>query len=148
MPIRLALGHIEGFDQTVATFAQQLGLTSVQFHTPSALAGAHGYWALDELLALRARCKQAGLVVEGIENVPYRHWDRVLRGQPGREEQLEHYCTTIRNMAGAGIPVLGHHFLPTYVWRPTSRPRAGAALASRRSTQLGSGRGTRWPATS
>jgi hypothetical protein len=30
MSMRLALGHLEGFDDTVATFAQQLGLTSVQ----------------------------------------------------------------------------------------------------------------------
>ena len=41
---RLALGHLEGFDDTVSTFAQQLGLTSVQFHTPSDLAGDNGYW--------------------------------------------------------------------------------------------------------
>ena len=40
MPIRLALGHLEGFDETVSTFARQLGLTSVQFHTPSDLAAA------------------------------------------------------------------------------------------------------------
>jgi mannonate dehydratase len=117
MPIRLALGHLEGFDDTVATFAQQLGLTSVQFHTPSDLKGEPGYWELDELVSLRERCEAAGLVVEGIENVPYRHWDKVLRGLPGRDVQLENYRTTIRNMGAAGIPVLGHHFLPTYVWR-------------------------------
>jgi mannonate dehydratase len=132
MTIRLALGHLEGFDDTVATFAQQLGLTSVQFHTPSDLTGARGYWDLDELLDLRARCERAGLVVEGIENVPYSHWDKVLLGLPGRDEQLENYCTTIRNMAAAGIPVLGHHFLPTYVWRTdlNARGRGGARVTA------------------
>src|SRR5439155_10887865 len=65
MTIRLALGHIEAFDDTVATFAQQLGLTSVQFHTPSDLAGERGYWGVDELVRLRERCENAGLVVEG-----------------------------------------------------------------------------------
>src|SRR6266581_724419 len=69
MAMRLTLGHIEGLDDTIAAFAQQLGLTSVQFHTPSDLAGEHGYWAVDELLDLRGRCERAGLVVEGIENV-------------------------------------------------------------------------------
>ena len=132
MPIRLTLGHLEGFDDTVATFAQQLGLTSVQFHTPSDLTGARGYWDLDELVDLRERCERAGLVVEGIENVPYGHWDKVLLGLPGREEQLENYCTTIRNMAAAGIPVLGHHFLPTYVWRTdlNARGRGGARVTA------------------
>jgi mannonate dehydratase len=132
MGMRLCLGHIEGFDEAVATFAQQLGLTSVQFHTPSDLKGERGYWELDELLELRDRCESAGLVVEGIENVPYRHWDKVLRGQPGREEQLENYRTTIRNMAAAGIPVLGHHFLPTYVWRTDleAKGRGGARVTA------------------
>jgi len=83
MAIRLTLGHIEGFDDTVSTFAQQLGLSSVQFHSPSDLKGERGYWEVDELRDLRERCERAGLVVEGIENVPYRHWNRVLRGLPG-----------------------------------------------------------------
>jgi mannonate dehydratase len=132
MAMRLALGHIEGFDDTVATFAQQLGLTSVQFHTPSDLAGERGFWGVDELVRLRERCEEAGLVVEGIENVPYRHWDRVLLGKEGRDKQLENYRTTIRNMATAGIPVLGHHFLPTYVWRTDlqARGRGGARVTA------------------
>jgi mannonate dehydratase len=39
MPMRLTLGHVEGFDDTVSAFARQLGLTSIQFHTPSDLNG-------------------------------------------------------------------------------------------------------------
>jgi mannonate dehydratase len=97
--MRLILGHVEGFDQTIATFAQQLGLTSIQFHTPSDLAGHLGFWDLDELIDLRERCRAAGLFVEGIENVPFRHWDKVLLGEPGREQQLENYRKTIRYMA-------------------------------------------------
>jgi mannonate dehydratase len=59
-------------------------------------------------------------------------WDKVLRGLPGREEQLANYCTTIRNVAAAGIPVLGHHFLPTYVWRTDlyAQGRGGARVTS------------------
>src|SRR4029077_2762360 len=65
-------------------------------------------------------------------NVPYGHWDRVLRGLPGRDEQLENYCKTIRNMAAAGIFTLGHHFLPTYVWRTDleARGRGGARVTA------------------
>lgn len=141
MPIRLALGHLEGFDDTVSTFARQLGLTSVQFHTPSDLTGGDGYWAVDELVRLRERCEADGLVVEGLENVPYTHWDKVLRGLPGREEQLANYCTTIRNMAAAGIPVLGHHFLPTYVWRTDlyAQGRGGARVTGFDAARVGEG---------
>jgi mannonate dehydratase len=141
MGIRLALGHVEGLDDTVTTFAHQLGLTSVQFHTPSDLRGDRGYWRLDELVALRERCERAGLVVEGIENVPYAHWDKVLLGQPGRDEQLENYRTTIRNMAKAGISVLGHHFLPTYVWRTDleAKGRGGARVTAYDGARVGEG---------
>lgn len=117
MPIRLALGHIDELDDDVVTFAHQLGLTSVHLHTPSNLPGDAGYWRTADLVAVRERCEAAGLILEAIENVPYEHWDRVLLGRPGREEQLENYCRTIRNLAAAGIPLLGHHFLPGYVWR-------------------------------
>ncbi len=132
MAIRLALGHLEGFDDTVAAFARQLGLTSVQFHAPSDLPGDRGYWDVDELSRLRERCDRAGLSIEGIENVPHQHWDRILRGQPGRDEQLEHYRTTIRNMGRVGIPVLGHHYMPTYVWRTDmqAKGRGGARVTS------------------
>jgi mannonate dehydratase len=131
MAMRLTLGHVEGFDQTIVTFAQQLGLTSIQFHTPSDLASRPGHWELDELIDLRERCEAAGLVVEGIENVPFRDWDKVLLGEPGREQQLENYRTTIRNMARAGITMLGHHFMPTYVWRTDLRARGrGGALVT------------------
>lgn len=141
MAIRLALGHLEGFDDTVATFAQQLGLTSVQFHTPSDLRGERGHWDVDELVDLRERCERAGLVVEGIENVPFAHWDKVLLGKPGRDEQLENYRTTIRNMARAGIRVLGHHFLPTYVWRTDlrARGRGGALVTAYDGDRVGEG---------
>jgi mannonate dehydratase len=130
--LRLTLGHVEGFDDTIAAFAQQLGLTSIQFHTPSDLSDRKGYWDLDDLIELRERCVAAGLTVEGLENVPFRHWDTVLLGEPGREEQLENYRTTIRNMARAGITMLGHHFMPTYVWRTDLRAtgRGGAVVTA------------------
>ncbi|WP_233506823.1 mannonate dehydratase [Jiangella anatolica] len=130
--MRLAMGHIDELDDTVLAFARQLGLSSVQFHTPSNLSGEHGYWEVDELVALRRRCEDAGLRVEGIENVPLWHWDKVLFGRPGREAQLANYCRTIRNLAAAGITVLGHHFLPGYVWRTDLRAagRGGALVTA------------------
>ncbi|TCO55893.1 mannonate dehydratase [Actinocrispum wychmicini] len=130
--MRLALGHIDEFDERVARFAQQLGLRSVQFHAPANLPGTDGYWTVDELVALRTQCDEYGLRVEGLENVPAHHWDSVVRGEPGRDEQLDNYCRTIRGMAEAGIFVLGHHFMATYVWRTElTAPGRGGALVTR-----------------
>lgn len=130
--MRVSLGHIDVYDDRVATFARQLGLGSVQFHTPNLLPGTNGYWSLEELTALRERCDRDGLMIEGLENVPLTHFDKIQRGLPGRDEQLENYRTTIRNIAAVGIPLLGYNFLPTFVWRTNmlDTGRGGAKVTS------------------
>lgn len=117
MGIRIALGHIDEYDDQVAAFAHQLGLSGVQFHTPTALPGEPGHWTVEELRALRECCDRDGLVIEGLENVPAAHFWKVQRGLPGRDAQIENYQTTIRNMARVGIRLLGYNFIATYVWR-------------------------------
>ncbi|WP_072690947.1 mannonate dehydratase [Rhodococcus marinonascens] len=129
MPIRLSLGHIDEFDDTVAQFAHQLGLPSVQFHTPSNLATDKMYWGIEELAALREYCDHQSLRIEGLENVPAEHFWKIQRGLPGRDEQIDNYHRTIRNMAKTGYDLLGFNFLPTYVWR-TDMNAAGRGGAS------------------
>jgi mannonate dehydratase len=124
MSIRLSLGHVDEYDARTATFARQLGLAGVQLHTPNLLRGEAGFWSLPELQALRERCDADGLRIDGLENVPLAHFWRIQRGLPGRDEQIDNYCTTLRNLAAVGIDLLGYNFLPTYVWR-TSMDQAG-----------------------
>jgi mannonate dehydratase len=130
MTIRVSLGHIDEYDDSVAAFALQLGLTGVQLHTPTALPGAPGYWTVEELQALKDRCASVGLRIDGLENVPAAHFWKVQAGLPGRDEQLDNYATTIRNMAAVGLDLLGYHFMPTYVWRTdmATPGRGGAAV--------------------
>lgn len=130
--MRLVLGHVDSYDDRVAAFAHQLGLQGVQLHTPGNLPGTGGYWTVAELRQLRDQCGNAGLVIEGLENVPARHFWKIQRGLPGRDEQIENYIRTIRNMAKVGITVLGYHFLVTYVWRTDmgSRGRGGAKVTA------------------
>lgn len=132
MTIRLALGHIDEFDDHVGTFAHQLGLRSVQFHSPKNLPGEDGFWSVSELAALREHCERLGLLVEGLENVPVEHFWKVQRGIDGRDEQIENYQKTIRNMAETGFDLLGYNFLPTYVWRTemTVGGRGGAGVTA------------------
>ena len=128
--MRISMGHVDEYDDRVAAFAKQLGLGSVQLHAPSNLSGANGYWALDELQALRDRCAGDGLTIDGLENVPVAHFSKIQRGLPGRDEQIENYMRTISNMARVGLTMLGYNFLVTYVWRTDmgSRGRGGAKV--------------------
>jgi mannonate dehydratase len=141
MGIRVSMGHVEQLDETVLTFARQLGIRGVQLHAPADLPGEHGYWSTAELRAVRERCEAAGLVLDGLENVPPGHFSRVQRGENGRDQQIENYQKTIRNMAEAGIFLLGYNFLPAYVWRTdmASSGRGGALVTAFDLAQAGKG---------
>jgi mannonate dehydratase len=130
--MRISLGHIDEYDERVATFAHQLGLGGVQFHTPNLLPGEAGYWSLEELRSLRELCDSQNLRIDGLENVPLAHFWKIQRGLPGRDEQIENYCRTIRNVAAVGIDMLGYNFLPTFVWRTDMAVpgRGGAVVTS------------------
>ncbi|HUK67392.1 MAG TPA: mannonate dehydratase [Streptosporangiaceae bacterium] len=132
MGIRLSLGHVENFDDTIAAFARQLGMSGIQLHAPANLPGVDGYWSVEELQALRGRCEAAGLTIDGLENVPPAHFVKIQRGASGRDEQIDHYRTTVRNMGRAGIFLLGYNFLPTYVWRTDmcAAGRGGARITA------------------
>jgi mannonate dehydratase len=130
MALRISMGHVDVYDDTVAAYARQLGLRSVQLHCPANLGSDDGYWSTAELRALRERCERDGLALEGLENVPVAHIYKIQRGEPGRDEQIENYRTTLRNMAAAGITLLGYNFLCTFVWRTTiaNSGRGGAKI--------------------
>ncbi len=89
--MRIALGHIDSCDDRVARFAHQLGLRTVQLHTPDNLKGEPGYWEYDELQALQDRCRADGLPVEGLENVPAAHFWKVQRRVDGRDGGPEYH---------------------------------------------------------
>lgn len=141
MTIRIAMGHVDTYDARTADFARQLGLRSVQLHAPSNLPADSGFWRTEDLRALRDRCARDGLALEGLENVPAGHFEKIVRGEPGRDEQLENYATTIRNMAAAGIDLLGYHFMCTYVWRTSmgASGRGGARVSAFDLAEVGNG---------
>jgi mannonate dehydratase len=128
--MRIALGQFNELTDEKLLFAAQLGVGGVQLNTPL-LPGEHR-WEEADLRALVERCAAYGLVLEAIENVPIHFYDRAMLGLPGRDEQIEHYRATIRNLGRAGIPILGYHFMPNSVWRTsrTTPGRGGAHVTS------------------
>lgn len=115
--MRIAIGQFSQLTDETLTFAQQLGIKTIQMNTPQ-LPGEH-LWQYEDLLALKRKCDDYGLVLESIENVPIKFYDKIMLGLPGRDEQIKHYQAIISNMGRAGIPILGHHFMPNFVWRTT-----------------------------
>jgi mannonate dehydratase len=141
MGIRVSMGHVERLDDTVIAFARQLGLRGVQLHAPADLPAADGCWSTAELRAVRERCEAAGLSIDGLENVPPANFTKIQRGEPGRDEQIENYQRTIRNLGQAGITTLGYNFLVTYVWRTdmAADGRGGAQVTAFDLARAGAG---------
>ena len=82
------------------------------------------------MAVLQRSCHDAGLTLEGIENVPHRCYDKVMTGQDGRDEQLDNLCRTLRAVAAAEVPIFGYHFNPTMVWRTAMVKGRGGAQVS------------------
>ncbi|MEZ4861522.1 MAG: mannonate dehydratase [Caldilineaceae bacterium] len=130
LPMRIALGQTNQLTDEIIQFLHQLGIKDIQFnmfHGSPHLPG-ETHWDYMDLVRLRTRCEDAGLRLNAIENVPIKFYDKAMLGQPGRDEQIEHMRTTIRNMGRAGIPIFGYHFVVTGVWRTsnTAPARGGA----------------------
>jgi mannonate dehydratase len=127
--IRIAIGQFTEITDETMTFGRQLGITSCQLNIPKLPGTIH--WEYEDLLSLRLNCEKYGMKLEAIENTPFDWYIKPMLGIDGRDEQIEHYKTTIRNMGRAGIPILGYHFMPNSVWRtPNECGRGGATVTA------------------
>ena len=110
-------------------FAAQLGVTHIVTSDEAGemIPKHNGFWAVEDLVAVRERVEAGGLTLAAIENFPADHWDRILLGADGREEQLENLGRTITNMGKAGIPCMGYCFSLTGAFgRAETVARGGA----------------------
>jgi len=124
--MRVAVGQVRELTNEIILFTKQMGIQDIQFnfYGGSPYLPGDTHWEYMDLLHLRTRCEDAGLRLNAIENTPIKFYDKIMLGKPGRDEQIEHMQTTIRNMGRAGIPIFGYHFIATGVWR-TSRTTPG-----------------------
>lgn len=122
--MRLAYGQIRSVDRETMMNARQLGINSVHFNLPYDLK-ADKKWEYDDLARFKENCDQYGVTVEGMENMPIPFYDKAMLGLPGRDEQIDNVCESIRNLGRVGIPVLGYHFSPSFVWRTANHAPLG-----------------------
>lgn len=78
-------------------------------------------WEEDEIKAYVDEVHAAGLECEVIESVNV-HED-IKMGLPTRDEYIENYKTTIRNLAKYGVKVIVYNFMPVFDWLRTDLAR-------------------------
>lgn len=71
-------------------------------------------WSLEKILELKKEIEDKGLTLNVIESVPV-HED-IKMGCGDRDRYIENYCTTLRNLAKAGIDCVCYNFMPVFDW--------------------------------
>lgn len=113
-PVDYDRSAVDGDD---LTFAAQMGATHVvlQLYADQGIVPGDERWEYDDLIQLRKKVEDAGLVLEALENVPLKFYEQIILGGPDRNRQIENMVHTVRNIARAGIPIFGYHWMPTLV---------------------------------
>jgi mannonate dehydratase len=91
------------------TYGRQLGATDVVGGTHE-LGKDRGYYDFNDLMWQKQKIVVAGLRWAVLEGVPAEWCHKIKLGLPGRDEQIDNWCRSLRNMGEAGIPVLGYFF--------------------------------------
>lgn len=71
-------------------------------------------WSYERVSELKNKIESAGLELSVIESVPV-HED-IKTGDGDRDRYIENYCTTLRNLAKAGIDCVCYNFMPVFDW--------------------------------
>ena len=128
--MRAGFGQFSQPSQEYLRFCAQFGATDVLLNSAN-LPGNGGRWQLHDLVKLRLTVEQYGLSLSALENVPISFYDHIMLGGPRRDEQVENMIATVRNIARAGIPIFGYHWMPSMVWRTTpAHIRCGAVATA------------------
>ena len=64
------------------------------------------HWTVEDLTELRQAVEAFDLELFGVGHTPPHRFQKTLLGLPGRDEEIENWCRSLRAMGDAGIPIL------------------------------------------
>ncbi len=71
-------------------------------------------WDMESILELKKMINDAGLEMEVIESVPVH--EEIKLGSDKRDQLIENYIQTVRNLGKAGVKVICYNFMPVFDW--------------------------------
>ncbi len=112
-------------------YMAQMGAEHVVTSLPGGGRNRNGdVWTFEGMLAQRNEVESYGLKLSVYEGIPVPQ--RVKLGEEGRDEDIENYCESIRNMGRAGIPTLCYNWMVGFGWLRTdfTTPARGGAVVT------------------
>jgi mannonate dehydratase len=109
---------------------KQAGVDYAVGPLPFTETGTDYPWDLGPLSRMKQRFNDAGFELAVIESSP--PMQKIRLGLPGRDDEIEHFCTMLVNMGKLGIPVVCHNFMAEIGWLRTrvDVPGRGGALVT------------------
>jgi len=123
-PPRLALVIGWPWTQEKLRLAKQLGVSDIVGGPPTRRGQPKAdVWEFLPLLHQKRTVADTGFRLEVIESNP--PMDKIILALPGRDEQIQNFCKTLRNMGAAGIHILA------YAWAVLGWMRTSLAKPTR-----------------
>ncbi|MFO7698221.1 MAG: mannonate dehydratase [Anaerolineae bacterium] len=97
--------------------ARQIGCSDI-VTTLRGEPGKQAVWGYRELTVQRQRIEEAGLKWTVVES--QQPPDAIKLGLEGRDEAIEKWCASLRNIGAAGIPIMCYNWMPVLSWLRTS----------------------------
>ncbi len=122
---------LPNLEEGTLRLARQIGVSDIVTSLSENDGGGYGVWDFQRLLVLQRKIADAGLCWSVIESMPIT--DRVKLGLPGRDEDIDNWRKSLRNVGAAGIPIICYNWMAAFGWLRTSfttRVRGGALATS------------------
>ncbi len=130
--LQMGLAYFFGFEPQKMKLSAQMGVLGAVAPASPGMVGMKtaNAWDYDVLKAIQDRFAADGLRLQVIESpTPL---DKAKLGLPGKDEEIEHFITFMKNLSKLGVDTVCYNWMPVVNWSRTNlaKPSRGGALVS------------------
>lgn len=127
--MQMCMSFFFGFQEEKLKYARQMGIKGAITSANPYMAGMRDKkpWEYKPLAALKERFEKEGLEFKLIEGPPT--LEKTKLGLDGRDEELDHFITFMKNVKKVGIDTICYNWMPVISWHRTTTDRPGRGKA-------------------
>lgn len=122
--IDLCLAYFWGIQERKLELSRQMGVTGVVSPSNPRIGGIEDApWTLEGVKAVKQAYESRGMRWRVLEGTP--PLDKAKLGIDGRDEQIDHFITLMRNLQQIGVDIICYNWMPVINWARTDMERKG-----------------------